>query len=90
MRHTTRWLLILALAVTAAFSLPVPSRANRAPVAPASVVTDTHGPQDHWWGGAAAIACGLGMRGWPAFGWNLGYNAFLVVACVTVLIDSLS
>jgi hypothetical protein len=90
MRHTTRLLLFLALTATAVFSLPAPSQANRALATPTQAAVSGAGgaTQNHWWGGAAAIACGLGIRGWPAFGWNLGYNALVTVACITVLLDS--
>ena len=89
MRRTTRFLLVLALLATAASSLPAPSHANGIVAAPVAAAGAGYPKEESWWGGAAAIGCGFGIRFWPAFGWNLGYNALLTVSCLMMIVDTL-
>jgi opacity protein-like surface antigen len=91
MKHFTALLLIFALLMAATPSHAAPSFAGRGLAAPAAAAPAPIADpvQDRWWGGAAAIGCGFGARFWPAFGWNLGYNALLAVACATMLIDAM-
>ena len=34
-------------------------------------------------------ALGGVIRFWPAFGWNLGYNALMTVSCLMMIVDTL-
>jgi len=92
MKHITRFLLVLALLLaTAASSLPAPAHADRALTPPAAAASSAVSDpvQDSWVGGVGAIACGFAMRFWPAFGWNLGYNALMTVSCLLMIIDAI-
>ncbi len=92
MNRLTRLILVPVLLVTAVSSLSASARADRAfttPVAAAS--TSVSDPvQDGWAGGVGAIACGFGIRFWPVFGWNLGYNALMTISCMLMILDAMS
>ena len=91
MKRTVRLMLLLALLATAASSFPVSSHAQSGDLAGSVPTAGISGPtEDRWWGAAASAACGFGMRGWVAMGWNLGYNALLTVVCFTALLDAVS
>jgi hypothetical protein len=34
------------------------------------------------------MACGLGMRFWPALGWNFAYNVTMVGFCMLALLHA--
>ena len=90
MKQFTRSLSLLALLLTLASSLPASTRADRALAAPVSAASTAASDPvaDSWWGGVGAIGCGFGIRFWPAFGWNLGYNALVTVACMMMILDA--
>ena len=88
MKHARKLLLIVALMATAACSIPAPSHAARPGVAGSATQAASPGAPttESWWGGAAAIGCGLGIRyGGALGGWGI---AATVVLCLIALADA--
>ena len=46
------------------------------------------GPAQEAGGALYAAACGLGMRYWPALGWNFAYNVAMVGFCMLALLHA--
>lgn len=90
MKHTSKFLLIVALVATAASSVPVPSQARKSDLAPAAnLQTTTPGvpTQERWWGAAAAMGCGFGIR----YGAFTGAGALITAGfCVIALVDAIT
>ena len=87
MKHTTRFLLILALVATVASAAPGSSQARRgdgARSAETRLGAAGDPTQQSWWGAAAAFGCRQGFRyiGSPAFTLFSGF-------CVIALVDAI-
>jgi hypothetical protein len=88
MKHSRKLLLIVALAATTVSSVPISSHASRiAPPAQLQAAT-LNGPVQDANGALFALACGIGIRYWPALGWNFAYNVGVVGSCMLALLFS--
>ncbi len=90
MKHTSKLLLIVALVATAASSVPVPSQARKSDLAPAASLQPTTAgapTQERWWGAAAAIGCGFGIR----YGLYSGAGALITAGfCLIARADAIT
>ena len=91
MKHTTRLLLIFALTATAASWLPVHAFAGKGDIARPTehrATGDANPTQASWWGGAAAIGCGFGIR-YRILAGNPIYNGVTAVLCLIAFVDAM-
>lgn len=85
-------MLLLALVAMTISSLPVSSHAGPGRVSPPEAVQagPASGPGLDGGGALYAMACGFGIRYWPALGWNFAWNVAMVGFCTLALMDALS
>ena len=89
MKHTTRFILILALVATAASATAGASHAWKGDSARSaerrvSAVGDP--TQESWWGAAAAYGCRMGFRTIGSPGFTL-FSGFCVIALVDAILS---